>query len=98
MSLEVSLADTCQGLGSVDPIGTRQCRLEGGVALGIFPLTGVQRHNPKGSECCYLPQFWLTNTAITVTYMSPSIFAQTVDEDYSSMPDQQEIIDMSTFK
>ena len=37
MSLKVSLADTCQGLGSVDPIGLRQCRLEGGVALVIFP-------------------------------------------------------------
>ena len=97
MSLEVSLTDTHQGLGSVDPIGSRQCRIEGGVALGIFPLTIVQVQ-PQGCECCYLPQIWLTNTAVMVTYMSPSIFTQTVDEDYSSIPDQQGIIDTSTFK
>ena len=97
MSLEVSLADTCQGLGSVDPVGSRRCRLESRVALGIFPLTTMWVQ-PQGCECCYLPQIWLTNTAVMVTYMSPSIFTQTVDDDYSSIPDQQEIINMSTFK
>ena len=77
MSLEVSLADMCQGLGSVNPIGLRQCRLEDGLALGIFPLTIVQVQ-PQGCNCCYLPQIWLTNTAVTVTYMPPSIFTQMV--------------------
>ena len=97
MSLEVSLADTCQGLGSVNPVGSRRCQLEGGVALGIFPFTIVQAQ-PQGCKCHYLPRIWLTNTPVMVTYMSPSIFPQMVDEDYSSIPDQQGIIDTSTFK
>ena len=47
MSLEVSLADTCQGLGSVNPVGSRQCRLESGVALGIFPLATCAGTAPR---------------------------------------------------
>ena len=86
MSLEASLADACQGLGSVNPVGLRQCRLEGRVALGIFPLT-IMQAKPQGCKCRYLRQIWLTNTVTTVTYMPPSIFAQMIDEDYSSIPD-----------
>ena len=97
MSLEVSLADTCQGLGSVGPIELRRCRLEGRVALCIFPLTIVQAQ-PQGCEYCYLPQIWLTNTAVTLTYMPPSNFTQKVSRDYLSIPDQQGIIDTNIIK
>ena len=58
----------------------------------------IYTRSSKGANVHYLPQPWLTNTATTVTCINPPMSALIFVEDYSSIPDQQEILDASTFK
>ena len=81
MPLRVSLADAGQGLGSVDPAGSRWCRLESGMALntGLAPkvpmslltTTLVDKHSNHGdlhgptNICSNIHRGFLIHTGLT---------------------------------